>query len=100
MPRTISRFLPLLLFVAACSPAGESASVPQLTLVEELRIGGAEEGPASFTTIAGLGFDAEGRIWVLDRQTQELRVFGRNGEFVRNIGQRGSGPGEFQEING
>lgn len=67
-------------------------------LVEELRIGTVEgTGPDLFTHIADIDVDGLGRIWVLDRQSRELRVFASNGAHVRTIGREGSGPGEFRD---
>ena len=34
-------------------------------------------------------------MYVLDGQAQEVRVFAPDGSFVRTLGRRGSGPGEF-----
>lgn len=65
-------------------------------VVEELRIGGVEgDGPEVFGRIRGLEVDERGRIWVLDGQAQELRVFDASGEHVRTVGRQGGGPGEF-----
>ncbi len=70
-------------------------------LVEDLRIGSADgEGPTSFNQIAALTVDPAGRIYVLERQAQEIRVFDSSGAFVRSIGRKGSGPAEFQEAIG
>jgi hypothetical protein len=67
---------------------------------EDLRIGTAGEGPASFSTIAALAVDGWGRVYVIDREAQEVRVFDSTGAFVRNIGRKGQGPGEFVGANG
>jgi streptogramin lyase len=40
--------------------------------------------------------DRTGRIYVMDRQAQDVRVFGPDGRHVRTIGRRGGGPAEFQ----
>jgi sugar lactone lactonase YvrE len=69
-------------------------------LVEDLRIGTAAEGPQSFSTVAGLEVDGAGRIYVIDRQAQEIRLFDSTGTFVRRIGRPGRGPGEFVGANG
>jgi hypothetical protein len=65
------------------------------------RIGSLEgEGPSTFGQIIALEIDALGRIYVLDRLAQELRVFGPDGEHIRTIGGEGEGPGEFRGANG
>jgi len=69
--------------------------------VEELRIGTLEgSGPDLFGGIAALEVDDAGRIYVLESQAQELRVFDTSGEWVRTIGREGGGPGEFRQAIG
>jgi hypothetical protein len=65
-------------------------------VVEELRIGTLEgDGPDLFGDITSLAVDELRRIWVLEGQAQEIRVFEPNGDFVRTVGREGGGPGEF-----
>jgi len=67
-------------------------------VVEELRIGTVEgDGPDLFGEIQALEVDPQGRIWVLEGQSQELRVFDSEGRHVRTIGRNGGGPGEFSQ---
>src|SRR5512134_3205390 len=105
--RTRARFLPLLplLPLLACSESrgaatwsGSIDTLPSGTVVvtnpanglwdsstawrvvEELRIGALEgEGPDLFGEVSALEADAEGRIYVLESQALELRVFDRAG---------------------
>lgn len=66
------------------------------TVTEDLRIGSLDElGPTQFGQILGLDVDDYGRIWVLESQANEIRVFGADGAHVRTIGRDGGGPGEF-----
>lgn len=68
------------------------------TLVEELRIGTVEGDPAyEFGVIlrSGVAVDSRGRIFVLDVQAQEIRVFSPQGEYIRTLATRGNGPGEL-----
>lgn len=65
-------------------------------VVEELRIGSIDaDGPELFGNVASLEIDDLGRLWVVESQAQELRVFAADGRHVRTIGRRGGGPGEF-----
>jgi len=50
----------------------------------------------TFGEIAGTAFDAEGNLYVFDRQASRITVVDRDGDFVREIGQAGEGPGEFR----
>ncbi|HEX9728479.1 MAG TPA: 6-bladed beta-propeller [Gemmatimonadales bacterium] len=66
------------------------------TVAEELRIGIVDgEGPDLFGSITALEVDPAGRIYVLEGQAQELRVFDATGAHVRTMGREGGGPGEF-----
>lgn len=67
-------------------------------VVEDLRIGNAmSEGPDLFGSILSFDVDAWGRIFVLDNQAQEVRVFDSDGSFLRVVGRKGEGPGEFTQ---
>lgn len=67
-------------------------------VVEEVRIGTLDgTGPDLFGQINAIEVDVTGRIYVLEGQSQELRVFDRNGLHVRTIGRQGGGPGEFNQ---
>ncbi len=80
---------------------GEWDSSSAWWVEEELRIGSAEgSGPDVFGRVIGLEVDSEGRIYVLDRQAQEIRIFSPEGNWIRTIGRRGHGPGEFAGANG
>jgi len=49
----------------------------------------------AFSDIAGVGFDARANLYVLDRGNANVVVFDRSGRYVRTIGSKGQGPGEF-----
>jgi hypothetical protein len=70
-------------------------------LERELEIG-VSDGPEAliFSAISGLAVDAEGRIYVLDRQANELRMFSPAGAHLRTAGRTGGGPGEYTNANG
>ncbi len=48
--------------------------------------------------IAGVTLTSDGRIVLADARTSSLALFDSSGAFVRLLGQRGEGPGEFQGI--
>lgn len=71
------------------------------TVSEDLRIGTAEgEADYQFGTIVGIDVGSDGRIYVMDQQASEVRVFSPEGEFITRIGQAGSGPGELSQSAG
>lgn len=66
------------------------------TVEEDLRIGSAEGQPEyQFGQIAGMDVGSDGRIYVVDQQASEVRVFGPDGRFIARMGKAGSGPGEL-----
>jgi hypothetical protein len=67
---------------------------------QDLRIGTPGVGQQAFTHVVALEVDRWGRMYVLERDAQEIRVFDSTGVFVRTIGRRGKGPGEFTLANG
>jgi hypothetical protein len=68
---------------------------------EDFRIGSAEgSGPDVFGEVRDIEVDAAGRIYVLDHQARAIRVFDRNGRYVRSLGREGEGPGEFRTPTG
>ena len=48
-----------------------------------------------FGSVAHVGFDGAGNLYVFDGQGQRIVVVGPGGEFVREFGRVGEGPGEF-----
>jgi len=70
-------------------------------IVEQLRIGKAEgSDPAVFGAISLFDVDEDGRVWIFDEHSRDIRVFDRDGRFVRSVGRPGEGPGEFHMVIG
>ncbi|MDE2763683.1 MAG: hypothetical protein OXK74_13010 [Gemmatimonadota bacterium] len=66
-------------------------------LVEELKLGNVVgDGPEGFGDIADLAVDVAGDIYVLDVGSKEVRVFGRDGTYLRELARDGDGPGEIR----
>ena len=88
------------MILAAMLIAAPSHAQPTWKLTETLRLGGQETGPEAFLYTKSIEADAKGRILVLDRKTQDIRVFGSDGKLVRVIGRADSGPGEMRDAEG
>ena len=87
------------LITAVCA-GSVSAQTAEMRLVEELRLGQIEgSGPDVFADIHDLAVDPEGRIYVVDVGWKEVRLFDRDGRFVRRLGREGGGPGERSYLN-
>ena len=64
---------------------------------EVYRVGAAlGEAWQEFGTIGRVGFDDAGNLYVFDRLAARVVVVNPQGNFVREFGRRGEGPGEFQ----
>lgn len=82
---------------------GDAGGAPSTTRIIEpdLQLGTADgDGPELFGQVRDIDADALGRIYVLDTQAKEIRVFGPDGSHVRNIGRGGAGPGELEGPTG
>lgn len=67
--------------------------------VEELVIGkrGDSDMRYAFTSPRAVTVDARGQIYVVDSRAPAIKVFDQTGEFLRELGREGQGPGEFQD---
>ncbi len=59
---------------------------------------GREDGPEHFIfgEIASVGTTRQGTVIVIDRKTEDVRLFDARGQFLQRLGRRGQGPGEFR----
>lgn len=80
---------------------GEVPETHVRSLVTDLKVG-AEDGSeeetfGSLNTVLGM---PGGGLLVHDYQAEAIRLFDAQGAYVRTIGGRGAGPGEYQQVNG
>lgn len=59
----------------------------------EIGLKEAENRPIGDATDAVLG--PSGRLYLIDFPMREVKVFGRDGSFIRSLGRQGQGPGEY-----
>jgi hypothetical protein len=93
----------LLASVLACG--GEQPSVPAepadvtVTLMPVDSIG-IEMGDSCYVlgAVEGVAYGPDGNIAVLDCAMSCIRIYSPEGEFLRQIGRRGNGPGEMQSV--
>ena len=82
------------------TPPGPGA-FPTLVVNEEFRVGTVEGGgPTSFGLIRAVAVLPDGRVAVADGLAEEVRLFDREGRYLRTFGGRGGGPGELQGMLG
>lgn len=53
----------------------------------------------AFSSPLDMAVDGAGGIYILDSGNQRIQVFGPDGKYLRTIGRRGQGPGEFENPN-
>lgn len=71
---------------------GQSA---KFKLTEEVTIGKGDNPDESLSEVGAMIVDQEGNIFALDSKDRRVKVFDKNGKFLRFIGKPGQGPGEL-----
>lgn len=87
-----------LLALLPASTAARAQSPAQWRLSADLRIGSLDDPDQSLTWITGVNTGRDGRIYIAQAQTHNVRIYEPDGRFVRTIGGKGSGPGEFERL--
>lgn len=65
-----------------------------------LVIGGAEgDGAAELSAVVGVARLRDGALAVANQATNEIRLFDARGTYLRALGRRGQGPGEFDRLS-
>ncbi len=72
---------------------GENVLILEEELIIEAKETNQEE--EMFQAIVSLAIDSQGNIYVLDKKAGNVKVFDVNGIFLKTIGRKGGGPGEF-----
>jgi hypothetical protein len=68
----------------------------EFNIVQDLKIGQPVGKPEyMFSQITSLEVDARGNIYAAESKENHIRVFDRNGVYMRTVGRPGQGPGEF-----
>ena len=71
----------------------------ELKLEEDLVIGNEEDENFAIYRGVKVQVDNQGNIYVGNGGTRQIHMFNNSGEFIRRIGKRGQGPGEFEFLN-
>jgi len=70
-------------------------------LTPEVSIGVLEGADAyMFGSVAAIAVTSDERVFVLDRQIPQVRLFGPDGIHIRDVGRSGEGPGEYKRPDG
>jgi hypothetical protein len=65
-------------------------------LEDDLTIGNEEDENYLFYRTWNMAVDKQGNIYVVDEGNTRIQVFDNDGQYLRTIGRRGQGPGEFR----
>ncbi len=80
------------------NPADPLEEPVTLVLEESWRLGGdSDSDDEFFGVITQVASDADGNVYLLDQQLNEVKVFSSEGDFLRTLGREGEGPGEFRQ---
>jgi hypothetical protein len=79
------------------NPADPMEAAATADLEELWRVGGeTDDEDEFFGVIVQITADKTGNVYLLDMQLAEVKIFDKDGNFVRSIGREGEGPGEFR----
>ena len=93
----------LLLIALSVTGCGSPPGLEEWTLqlIEEITVGAEPVTlQTAFYRPAALGFDFEGKLFVLDSGNHRVQVFSPDGTFVRTMGEPGEGPGQLADPQG
>lgn len=90
----------VLIFVPLLCIAQNGKQVIAVDMVNELIIGGDASKPVeySFDKPRDIDVDNSSNIYVADEGSMSIKVFNQTGKFIKTIGRRGRGPGEFLSL--
>jgi len=84
-----------LFLLAYPTRAAFTQALPKWTAMRELRIDGEAQ---NLVPVGRLAVDTSGRIYAMQLQDLNIRVFKADGTAERTIGRKGNGPGEFRDL--
>jgi sugar lactone lactonase YvrE len=58
-----------------------------------------EDENLAFSSPLDMAVDAAGNAYILDSGNRRIQVFSADGKYLRTIGRRGQGPGEFESLS-
>lgn len=73
-------------------------AVPEWKAELDVRVGSVDDPDYSLTWFRTMAVGAQGDMYTVHPQEQVVRQFSSDGSFLRFIGGRGEGPGEFQNV--
>jgi hypothetical protein len=92
--RFVDQSIPVTATVRLSGPRSGTALALSNTIVSI----GREDGPEElmFGEIASAAGNSRGQVIVVDKRTEDVRLFDAQGKFLKRLGRKGQGPGEFR----
>lgn len=72
---------------------------PTLHLKQSVRIGSEDRADYTFTWVGGIAVSSDGTMYVSQPLQQTVLAYSSDGKFIRRIGRKGGGPGEFRGVD-
>ena len=95
----MKRCAALVVLIAACSAEVETRpEIPVWSLEQVIVIGSESDPRYTFHRLGSVRSDSRERIHAADRGDNRIRVYGPDGQHLRDIGRAGEGPGEFSGL--
>ena len=79
-------------------PSPQKGIPSKIRLEEDFAIGGGEDLDQSFSELTDFVVDDDGNIYAIDLKDVKIKIFDKSGNFIRQFGQKGQGPGEFDTL--
>lgn len=101
--RSLIYFAVFTIFFGCAKNSEKDATNTEHILIaeEELRIGTVDgDENYMFGTISHIALGREGRIFAADHQVPIVRMYDKEGKFIKNVGREGRGPGEYTRLSG
>lgn len=92
------RFAFILVAFFTTAAVAQEADVHFVDLRPLWEVGADDDGEVLFGVISSVDVDAEGNVYVLDRQLTEVSRFSHDGQYLGPVGREGEGPGEYSRI--
>lgn len=64
---------------------------------QEVAFGGEETGPGAVLKPGQYAIDRQNKVYLYELAENVIKVFGDDGRFLKNVGRKGQGPGEFAQ---
>lgn len=90
----------VVLLCTAIGQIGFQSQAAEWRAVADLRVGSDSVPDEILTTVGGLAVGSDGTLYVVQPREGLVKMFTARGRFIRSIGRRGAGPGEFQVPQG